>query len=159
MSGEKYPFFDVPEGDVSPLFTTKLQEAARVGCLRGVFDGSGLTTNWLKGNELMQSPAFDAELRDLFETLQRGGPLESFQSMRQFCLEHPQARMCGRQTFYAFRVDTQRYRYHLRLFPQKGKFHIFCYQADQMREDLPKPDFNHAYRKRAKKKKNRGERT
>ena len=41
MSGEKYPFFDVPEGDVSPLFTTKLQETARVGCLRGAFDGGG----------------------------------------------------------------------------------------------------------------------
>ena len=159
MSDEKYPFFDVPEGDVSPLFTTKLQEAARVGCLRGVFDGGGITTNWLKGNELLQSPAFDAELRDLFETLQRGGPLESFQSMRQFCLEHPQARMCGRQTFYAFRIDTQRYRYHLRLFPQKRKFHIFCYQADRIRKDLPKPNFNYAYHKKAKKKKNRGERT
>ena len=159
MSGEKYPFFDVAEDDVSPLFTTKLQEAARVGCLRGVFDGGGITTNWLKGNELLQSPAFDAELRDLVETLQRNGPLKDFQSMRQFCLEHPQARICGRQTFYAFRIDTQRYRYHLRLFPQKRKFHIFCYQADQMREDLPKPDFNYAYRKRAKKKKDRGERT
>ncbi len=159
MSGEKYPFFDVPEGDVSPLFTTKLQEAAHVGCLRGVFDGGGLTTDWLEGNELLQSPAFDAELRDLFGTLQRGGPLKNLQSMRQFCLGHPQARMSGRQIFYAFRIDTQRYRYHLRFFPKKGKFHIFCYQADQMREDLPKPDFNYAYRKRAKKKKDRGERT
>ena len=74
-------------------------------------------------------------------------------------MEHPQARMSDRQTFYAFRIDTQRYRYHLRLFPQKRKFHIFCYQADQIRKDLPKPDFNYAFRKRAKKKKNRGERT
>ena len=159
MSDEKYLFFDVPEGDVSPLFTTKLQEAARVGCLRGVFDGGGITTNWLKGNELLQSPAFDAELRDLVETLQCSGPLKNFQSMRQFCLEHPQMRMSGRQTFYAFRIDTQRYRYHLRFFPQKRKFLIFCYQADRMRENLPTPDFNYAYRKKAKKKKNRGERT
>ena len=44
MIGEKYPFFDVPEDDVSPLFTTKLQEAAHVGCLRGVLDGNGTTT-------------------------------------------------------------------------------------------------------------------
>ena len=79
--------------------------------------------------------------------------------MRQFCLEHPQVRMCGRQTFYAFRIDTQRHRYHLRFFPQKRKFHIFCYQVDRMREDLPKPDFNYTYRKKIKKKKNRGERT
>lgn len=156
MSGEKYPFFDVPEGDVSPLFTTKLQEAARVGCLRGVFDGSGLTTNWLKGNELLQSPAFDAELRNLFETLQRGGPLESFQSMRQFCLEHPQVRMCGQQTFYAFRIDTSRYRYYLRLFPQKRKFHLFCYQTDQFREGRPEPNFNLIYRGKPKKKQKSG---
>lgn len=159
MSGEKYPFFNVPEDDVSPLFTTKLQEAARVGCLRGVFDGGRITTNWLKGNELLQSPAFDVELQDLFETLQRSGPLKDAQTMRQFCLEHPQARMSGRQTFYAFRIDTQWYRYHLRFFPQKRKFHIFCYQADRMRENLPTPDFNYAYHKNAKKKKNRGERT
>ncbi len=79
-----------------------------MGCLRGVFDGGGLTTDWLEENGLLQSPAFDAELRDLLETLQCGGPLENFQSMRQFCLGHPQARMSGRQTFYAFRIDTQR---------------------------------------------------
>ena len=104
---------------------------------------------------MLKSLAFDAELRDLLESLQQDGPLKDFQSMRQFCLEHPQARMSGRQTFYAFRIDTQRYRYHLRLFPQKGKFHIFCYQANQMRADLPRPDFNYAYHQRAKKKKNR----
>ena len=159
MAGEKYPFFDVPEDDVSPLFTTKLQEAAHVGCLRGVLDGNGTTTDWIRGNDALKSPAFDTELRDLFEALQQDGPLKDFQSMRQFCLEHPQARMSGRQTFYAFRIDTQRYRYHLRLFPQKGKFHIFCYQANQMRADLPRPDFNYTYRKKVKKKKNRGERS
>ena len=159
MAGEKYPFFDVPEDDVSPLFTTKMQEAAQVGCLRGVFDGNGITTDWMNGNEVLKSLAFDAELRDLLESLQQDGPLKDFQSMRQFCLEHPQAQMSGRRTFYAFRIDTQRYRYHLRLFPQKGKFHIFCYQADQMRADLPRPDFNHTYRKKVKKKKNRGERS
>lgn len=156
MTADKYPFFDAPEGDVSPLFTTKMQEAARVGCLRGVFDGSEMATDWLEGNETLKSPAFDAELRDLLETLRRCGPLKDFQSMRQFCHGHPQARMSGRQTFYAFRIDTQRYRYHLRIFPQKGKFHIFCYHADQMREDLPKPDFNYAYRKKAKRKQKTG---
>ena len=41
MAGEKYPFFDVPEDDISPLFTTKMQEAAQVGCLRGVLTAMG----------------------------------------------------------------------------------------------------------------------
>lgn len=56
MIGEKYPFFDVPEDDVSPLFTTKLQEAAHVGCLRGVLDGNGTTTDWIRGNDALKSP-------------------------------------------------------------------------------------------------------
>lgn len=159
MSGETFPLFDVPEDDVSPLFTTKLQEAARVGCLRGVFDGGEIKVDWIKGNEALRSPTFDEELQDLAETLKRNGPLKNLQSMRQFCLGHPQARMSGRQTFYAFRIDTQRYRYHLRFFPQKRKFQIFCYQADRMRENLPKPDFHYIYRKKAKSKQNRGERS
>ena len=156
MIGEKYPFFDVPEDDVSPLFTTKLQEAAHVGCLRGAFDGGGLTTDWLEGNKLLQSPAFDAELWNLFEMLQRSGPLENFQSMLQFCLAHPQARMYDRRTFYAFRIDTSRYRYYLRLFPQKRKFHLFCYQTDQFREGRPEPNFNLIYRGKPKKKQKSG---
>ena len=142
MSGEKYLLFDVPEDDVSPLFTTKLQEDAR-----------------LKGNEVLESPDFGAELRDLFETLQHDGPLKDLLAMRQFCHGHPQARMSDRQTFYAFRIDTSRYRYYLRLFPQKRKFYLFCYQTDQFREGRPEPDFNYIYRKNSRKKlKSRGER-
>ncbi len=34
--------------------------------------------------------------------------------------------MSDRQTFYAFRMDSSKYRYHLRLFPDKQKFFIFC---------------------------------
>lgn len=156
MSGEKYPFFEPPEDDVAPLFTTKLQEVAHVGCLRGVFDGGGVSTDWIAGNEALKSPVFDAELQDLFETLQRKGPLKDIQSMRQFCHGHPQARMSDRQTFYAFRIDTSRYRYYLRLFPQKQKFYIFCYQTNQFKKDFPTPDFNYLYRKRPKSKQKSG---
>ena len=113
MNDEKYPFVDVSEDDVSPLFTTKLQEEARVGCLRGVF----------------------------------------------VCDEHPQAQMSGRQTFYAFRINTGRYQYYLRLFPQQKKFYLFCYQTDQFRKGRPEPDFNYTYRKSPRRKsKLRGER-
>jgi len=152
MSGEKYPFLNVPEDDVSPLFTSKMQADAHVGCLRGVFDDGGLSASWLKGNETLESPAFGAELRDLLETLRNDGPLKNLQFMRQFCHEHPRSRMSGRQTFYAFRIDTSRYRYYLRLFPQKRKFYLFCYQTDQIREGRPDPDFNLLYRGKAKKK-------
>ena len=157
MSDEKYPFVDVLEDDVSPLFTTKLQEEARVGCLRGVFDGDDeLSTSWLKGNGTLEFPAFDEEVRELLRTLRQDGPLKNLQFLRQFCDEHPQARMSGRQTFYAFRIDTSRYRYYLRLFPQKRKFYLFCYQADQFREGRPEPDFNHLYRKKSRSKQKSG---
>jgi hypothetical protein len=157
VNGEKYPFFNVPEDDVSPLFMTKLQEDARVGCLRGVFDGDKLSTSWMTGNETLESPAFGAELRDLLETLQRDGPLKNLQFMRQFCYEHPQVRMSDRQNFYAFRIDTSRYRFYLRLLPQKEKFYVFCYQTDQIREERPKPDFNYLYRGKEKKKQKSGQ--
>ncbi len=156
MSGEKYPFFDVSEDDVSPLFTTKLQEQARVGCLRGVFDGDGQSTSWLKGNETLESSAFGAELWDLLATLRSNGPLKNLQFMRQFCREHPQAFMSGRQSFYAFRIDTRHFRYYLRLFPQKEKFYLFCYQTDQFREGRPEPDFNLIYCEKPKKKQKPG---
>ena len=60
------------------------------------------------------------------------------------------------QTFYAFRIDTSRYRYYLRLFPQKRKFHLFCYQTDQFREGRPEPNFNLIYRGKPKKKQKSG---
>lgn len=34
---EKFSLYDMSNGDIAPLFTTKLQENAQVGCLRGVF--------------------------------------------------------------------------------------------------------------------------
>ena len=156
MSDEKYPFSHVPENDVSPLFTSKLQEQARVGCLRGSFTGDRLSVSWLKGNQSLESPDFAAELRDLLEILRDHGPLKDLQFMRQFCCEHPQARMSDRQTFYAFRIDTNRYRYYLRIFPQANKFYLFCYQADQFREGRPDPDFHWLYRGKPKKKQRSG---
>ena len=122
MSGEKYSFFDVPEDDISPLFTNKLQEQAHVGCLRGRFQDGGIAVDWFGGNETLCTPEFDAELKDLLKNLCQDGPLDDSQAMRRFCLERPQAKMSGRDTFFAFRIDTSRYRYYLRLFLQKQKF-------------------------------------
>lgn len=154
MSDEKFSFYTTPEDDVGPLFTTKLQEGACTGHLRGVFTGNGkIETTWWEKNEELASPGFRAELRDLLETLQRNGPLHDFTSMKAYCEAHPQARMSGRQTFYAFRVDSSQYRYYLRLFPQesKHKFYVFCYQTDRLREDFPTPDFHYLYQKKSKK--------
>lgn len=152
MSGEKLPFYTAPDDDINTLFATKLQEGACAGHLRGVFAGGKIETTWWEKNEELASPAFYAELCDLLETLQRDGPLCDFTSMRAYCEAHPQAHMSGRQTFYAFRIDTSQFRYYLRMFPreEKRKFYIFCYRTDRIREDIPAPDFNYLYRTRRK---------
>ena len=39
LSGQKFSFYDAADGSLDPLFTSKLQEEAQMGCLRGVFLG------------------------------------------------------------------------------------------------------------------------
>lgn len=152
MSAEPYQIRTSGELDVNDLFTTKLQEGACAAHLRGGFTDTGeVEITLLKKNEGLASPAFQAELSVLLGAL-RGdsGPLRDLSSMRAHCEAHPQALMRGRQAFYAFRIDTGKYRYYLRFFPQRElhKFFIFCYQTDRLREDLPKPDFHYLNRRR-----------
>lgn len=164
MSAEPYQLLTSGELDVNGLFTTKLQEGACAAHLRGEFTNTGeVEITLLKKNEELASPAFQAELITLLGAL-RGdsGPLRDLPSMRAYCEAHPQALMRGRQAFYAFRIDAGKYRYYLRLFPQRElrKFFIFCYQTDRLREDLPAPDFHSLCGKRNHKKKaERGERS
>ena len=159
MPDKKFSIYDASNGDLNPLFTTKLQETACVGCLRGVFTGreigDGVTVTWMRQNRDLESPGFLAELNELLDELRNNGTLNSFPAMETYCKAHPEARMSDRQTFYAFRMDSSQYRYHLRLFPQVQKFYIFCYRTDQMRTDRPRPDFNALYGSK-KKKRNRG---
>ena len=42
MSGKTYPFFETEKDDISPLFTSKLQDQAHVGCMRGRFQDGGI---------------------------------------------------------------------------------------------------------------------
>lgn len=146
----KFTFYDPSDGNIDPLFTTKLQEDAQVGCLRGVFLGENVgddvMVTWLQNSRKLDGPSFHRELHGLIDELRSRKILNSVPEMESFCQAHPEARMSDRHTFYAFRLDSSKYRYHLRLFPDKQKFYIFCYQTDRMREGLPTPDFNYLYR-------------
>jgi len=159
MPNQKFSIYDTSNGDINPLFTTKLQEEACVGCLRGVFSGreigDDVTLTWMRKNRELVSLAFLAELNELLDELRNNGTLDSSPAMEMYCKAHPEARMSDRQTFYAFRMDSSQYRYHLRLFPQMQKFYIFCYRTDRMRADRPGPDLNALYGGK-KKKRNRG---
>lgn len=160
--GGNFRFYDLSDGNIAPLFTTKLQEDAQVGCLRGVFlgeeVGDDVMVTWLPNNKRLDSLTFRKELYELIGELQSGEMLGSLPAMISFCKTHPEARMSDRQTFYAFRMDSSQYRYYLRLFPDKQKFYIFCYRTDRMREGRPTPDFNSLYRGKAKRRSGKEER-
>ena len=162
LSGQKFSFYDAADGSLDLLFTSKLQENAQMGCLRGVFlgeeVGDDVMVTWLPNNKRLDSFTFRKELYELIGELQSGEMLGSLPAMIAFCQAHPEARMSDRQTFYAFRMDSSKYRYHLRLFPDKQKFYIFCYQTDRMREGRPAPDHNYLYRGKTKRRSGKGER-
>lgn len=162
MSGRKFSFYDAADGNLDLLFTSKLQEDAQVGCLRGVFlgeeVGDDVMVTWLPNNKRLDSLAFRKELYELIGELQSDEKLGSLPAMISFYKTHPEARMSDRQTFYAFRMDSSQYRYYLRLFPDKQKFYIFCYRTDRMREGRPTPDFNSLYRGKAKRRSGKEER-
>ena len=113
---------------------------------------------WLPNNRKLDTFAFRKELYELIGELQSGEMLGSLPAMISFCQAHPEARMSDRQTFYAFRMDSSKYRYHLRLFPDKQKFYIFCYRADRMREGRPTPDQHYLYSGQKKRRSGKGER-
>ena len=117
----------------------------------------GMVT-WLPNNKRLDSLAFRKELYELIGELQSDEKLGSLPAMISFYKTHPEARMSDRQTFYAFRMDSSKYRYHLRLFPDKQKFYIFCYRADRMREGRPTPDHHYLYSGRKKRRSGEGER-
>ena len=99
---------------------------------------------WLPNNRKLDTFAFRKELYELVDELQSGEMLGSLPAMKAFCQAHPEARMSGRQTFYAFRMDSRQY--------------IFCYRTDRMREGRPTPDFNSLYRGKAKRRSGKEER-
>ena len=162
FSGQKFSFYDAADGSLDLLFTTKLQEEAQVGFLRGVFlgeeVGDDVMVTWLPNNKRLDSLTFRKELYELIGELQSGEMLGSLPAMISFYKTHPEARMSDRQTFYAFLMDSSQYRYYLRLFPDKQKFYIFCYRTDRMREGRPTPDFNSLYRGKAKRRSGKEER-
>ncbi len=148
MSAEKFPFLDVNEGEEEMLFTTALQDQARIGHLRGDFGrGTEFWTTWWDRHTELKGQEFKDELDDLVNTLRKKGPLKNLSAMQKFCQEHPQAQMSARagSHYYAFRINTKQHRYYLRFFPEKTdyNFYIFCYRTDKFEKDLPVPDFSY----------------
>ena len=97
MSGRKFSFYDAADGSLDTLFTSKLQEEAQMGCLRGVFlgeeVGDDVMVTGLPNNKRLDSFTFRKELYELIGELQSGEMLGSLPAMIAFCQAHPEARM------------------------------------------------------------------
>ncbi len=163
MSGEKYPFLEIGKDEEYLLFSTSLQEQARIGHLRGDFGcGTEFWTTWWDQHEEFKSQDFKDELDDLVNTLRKDGPLKDLSTMQRFCWDHPQARMSPEASSrsYAFRIDTERHRYYLRFIPERGdyNFYILCYRTEEFEKDAPHPSIDRHGNAEKKKRRSGGER-
>jgi len=163
MSDEKYPLLEIGKEEENLLFSTPLQEQARIGFLRGDFGrGAEFWTTWWDQSTELKGQEFRDELNDLVDTLREKGPLRNLFTMRRFCWDHPQAQMSPEagSRYYAFRIDTNLHRYYLRLIPERDdyNFYIYCYRVDKLEKDISQPPFARHGKERNKKHRNRGER-
>ncbi len=163
MSGEKYPFLEIGGDEENMLFSTTLQDQARIGHLRGDFGrGTEFWTTWWDRHEELKGQDFKDELDDLVNTLRKDGPLKDLSAMQKFCWNHPQARMSPEadSRCYAFRVDTDRCRFYLRCIPERGdyNFYLYCYRTEEFERDAPHPSFDRHGNAEKKRHRNGGER-
>ncbi len=163
MSGEKYPFLEIGRDEEDLLFSTPLQEQARIGHLRGDFGrGTEFWTTWWDQNTELKIQEFRDELNDLVDTLREKGPLKDLSAMQKFSWGHPQARMSPKadSRSYAFRVDTEQHRYYLRFTPERGdyNFYIYCYRTEEFEKDAPYSSLDRHGNAEKKKRRSGGER-
>ena len=134
MSDEKYPLLETARDEESMFFSSKNQDQAFIGHLRGDFgSGTRLRTTWWDRHEELKDQEFKDELDDVVNTLRKDGPLKDFSSMQRFCREHSRTRMSPQvgTEYYALRVDTDKHRYYMRFCPMQGNYnlYIYCYKA------------------------------
>jgi len=108
-----------------------------VGYLRGDVGESGETfpTTWEDRPGDKMTDEFQAEFDSVVRTLhfdeQYGGILKNRAAMDRYCTDHPESGFKDGLEF-AFRADTARYSYLIRLNPYKGEENLFiyCYRRD-----------------------------
>ena len=115
--------------------------SACLGHLRGDFDsgGYGFYTTWEDHHGAEKTPEFKAEFDRVVNALRDPsayhGVLFSRDAMRAYCGTQPDSAMHGNYTTeYAFRVNTEKYAYIMRLNHTKGdyNFYIFCYEKRRL---------------------------
>ena len=127
--------------DEIPFFYSQGEKEDRlsgcIGHLRGDF-GSGsqfYTTWWPHQGDKLNGPAFKTDLQRIVNWLRQDfSPLNDLKTMSEFCSFYDGSSAIPGTPFrtHGFRIDSQRFCYMLRCFPQKGdyNFYLYCYDKE-----------------------------
>lgn len=138
------------ENEMIYTFAQSQQLYMQTGCigyLRGDFGhGNEFYTSWFDTAPFRKTPEFQSEFNEVItafrEDPQYRGILHNLEDMKMLCTTRPQSKMPERlkEHSYAFRADTEKHAYLIRLFPQKGdyNFYIYAYQREHFERHLEK---------------------
>lgn len=109
-----------------------------IGHLRGDMgsDGKRLRTTWEDHLSHLNTEGFSEEFDRFINAMRSderlGCFLRDFQSLEQFCYNHPESKFDRDSQDYGFRVDTGFYSYLVRLTPRQNDYncYIYCYRKD-----------------------------
>lgn len=134
------------------FFSMDEQADRRNGCIghfRGDFgNGKQFFHDWFphQGDKLNHEP-FKSDFQRVVDWLRQDySPLKDLDSMKAFCRRHePYSKMeKAILPSHGFRIDTQRFQYMLRCFPQRGdyNFYIYCYDKQAREQERTEPKKN-----------------
>lgn len=124
-----------------------IMQTGCVGFLRGDFGkGDEFYTSWFDAASVRNTPEFKSEFNEVVTALrddpQYKGILRNIYDMKMLCATRPQSKMPDRlrEHSYAFRADTQKHTYLLRLFPFQSdyNFYVYAYQKEHFERHLEK---------------------
>lgn len=95
-------------------------------------DGNGFFTSWDDFRSDLKTQEFKDEFDGVINALrfdeEFGGVLKNRSSLSAYCMNHIESSFAGSYCHeYAFRADTEKYAYLIRLNPNKGSYNLYCY--------------------------------
>lgn len=101
-----------------------------IGHLRADFGSTGkeFFSSWFEFNKALKTQEFSDELDTIIYSLRsKGKLLQDRDTLKSFCLSHPEWRLSDDYGYYGVRINTQNYAYILRLIPRKGDYNLYCH--------------------------------
>lgn len=122
-------------------FQQSQQLTSQTGCighLRGDMGRDGLRfhSSWEDHRPDLKSEDFKKEFDRFINAMRSDERLgcffKDFQTLEQFCYNHPESRFDRDSQYYGFRVDTEFYSYLIRLNPIQNDYnlYVYCYRQD-----------------------------